>query len=245
KDEMSRAYAKRAIGDYLWQIDVDEFYKASDMRKIISMLENDRSITAMSFRQITFFGGLDYWVDGYYLRKGATYYHRLFKWEEGFQYKTHRPPTVVNEDGVDLRDINWVTGKELEGKGIYLYHYSLLFPRQVYEKCAYYSSHWESRNESIKWYENNFLKLKNPFRLHNVYKHPGWIKKYHGSHPAQVEKLWHDIQSGKITERINNQQILEKTSSSLLYKVCVKILEKLDNLYWLLEKITQKIQRLC
>ena len=28
KDEQSRAYAARATGDYLWQVDVDEFYLA-------------------------------------------------------------------------------------------------------------------------------------------------------------------------------------------------------------------------
>ena len=27
KDEQSRAYASRATGDYLWQVDVDEFYR--------------------------------------------------------------------------------------------------------------------------------------------------------------------------------------------------------------------------
>ena len=32
KDEMSQAYAKRATGDYLWQVDVDEFYKSEDMK---------------------------------------------------------------------------------------------------------------------------------------------------------------------------------------------------------------------
>ena len=32
KDEQSRAYAKRATGDYLWQVDIDEFYH---IRKIL------------------------------------------------------------------------------------------------------------------------------------------------------------------------------------------------------------------
>ena len=37
----SRAYAELAKGDFLWQIDIDEFYKADDMHKIISMLQKD------------------------------------------------------------------------------------------------------------------------------------------------------------------------------------------------------------
>ena len=34
KDESSRAYAERATGDYLWQIDIDEFYHPIDMSAV-------------------------------------------------------------------------------------------------------------------------------------------------------------------------------------------------------------------
>src|SRR6185312_6046837 len=40
----SRAYAERATGDYLWQIDIDEFYRKEDMISIIDMLKNDPEI---------------------------------------------------------------------------------------------------------------------------------------------------------------------------------------------------------
>ena len=60
KDEQSRAYASRATGDYLWQVDIDEFYLARDMESILAMLAADPSIDAMTFRQVTFWGGLDY-----------------------------------------------------------------------------------------------------------------------------------------------------------------------------------------
>src|SRR3546814_13971834 len=37
KDEQSRAYAKRATGNYLWQIDVDEFYRSEDIEAVIEI----------------------------------------------------------------------------------------------------------------------------------------------------------------------------------------------------------------
>src|SRR5204862_3398887 len=41
KHEQSRAYAKRATGNYLWQVDIDEFYKTRDMERILGMLAAD------------------------------------------------------------------------------------------------------------------------------------------------------------------------------------------------------------
>ena len=39
KDEMSQAYAERATGDWLWQVDADEFYLPEDMVAVMAMLE--------------------------------------------------------------------------------------------------------------------------------------------------------------------------------------------------------------
>ena len=35
KLEQSQAYAKRATGNYLWQVDIDEFYKGTISLKLI------------------------------------------------------------------------------------------------------------------------------------------------------------------------------------------------------------------
>ncbi len=194
KDEQSRAYAKRATGNYLWQVDVDEFYRAEDMVRVVQMLRDDPTITAVTFKQITFWGGLGYTVDGWYLRRGATYYHRLFKWGPGFSYVTHRPPTVHDRDGRDLRKLNWVRGEELALAGIYLYHYSLLLPKQVIEKCDYYSTaSWTKRPASVAWAQDAFLRLGRPYRVHNVYEFPSWLERYDGPHPAEVVRLVADL----------------------------------------------------
>ena len=68
KDEQSRAYATRAAGDYLWQVDVDEFYRPDDMRRILGLLAADPSIQAVTFPTVTFWGAPDCVADGWFLR---------------------------------------------------------------------------------------------------------------------------------------------------------------------------------
>jgi glycosyltransferase involved in cell wall biosynthesis len=197
KDEQSKAYAERATGDYLWQVDIDEFYKEEDILAVMEILAKSPDVTAVSFRQLTFWGDFDYVVDGWYLRGGAEVYHRLFKWGGGFEYSTHRPPTVRDSLGRNVRTLRWIDGSELARKGVYLYHYSLLFPKQVFEKCQYYKSAiWANREGAVEWADQNFMKLRNPFRVHNVYKHPSWIRRFNGTHPSQIEALRIDLNSG-------------------------------------------------
>mgnify|MGYP001110328912 CR=1 FL=1 len=229
KHEQSQAYAKRATGNYLWQVDMDEFYQPGDMKAVIEMLGKNPEITAVSFPMITFWGGFDYICDGWYLRRGANIYHRLFKWGPGYTYSTHRPPTVLNEKGENLRDIRWMRGKQLAEKGIYLYHYSLVFPKQVADKCAYYqNAEWASRKEALRWQKECFLNLKKPFRVHNVYEYPSWLERYSGSHPEQIEKLIDDVKKGKIKINLRETRDIDKLLHSPIYKIGILILKVTD-----------------
>jgi len=196
KDEQSRAYAERATGDWLWQVDIDEFYLATDMDRILAMLVADPSIEAMTFRQITFWGGLDYLCDGWYLRRGAADYHRLFRWGPGYAYATHRPPTVLDATGRDLRTGRWLDADATATAGIRLYHYSLLLPKQVIEKCDYYANAtWARRSGAIEWANEAWLALNRPFRVHNVYAYPSWLERYSGPHPDEIRRMVADLRS--------------------------------------------------
>lgn len=218
KHEMSQAYAKRARGDYLWQVDVDEFYQPEDMHRVLKMLQDDPGITVISFKQITFWGGFDYLTDGWYLRRGANIYHRLFKWGPDYQYVTHRPPTVHDAQGRNLRNVRWVNGRMLAQRGIYLYHYSLLFPKQVREKCAYYQqAAWARRAVEEHWAQETFLRLQQPFRAHNVYDYPSWLERFGGPHPPQIEALRQDITSGRIDVEMRPTEDVERLLRSPIY----------------------------
>jgi hypothetical protein len=194
KDEMSQAYAERATGDYLWQVDVDEFYQPRDIEAICDLLIDQPSITALSFESVFFWAAPNYRVDSWYLRRGEAEFHRLFKWGEGYRYVTHRPPTVADAQGRDLREQHWIPAKELLARGIHLYHYSLLLPKQVREKCEYYSrAEWAQRQHILEWADEAYFALRRPYHAHNVYEYPGCIYRFTGAHPPQVLQMWRDI----------------------------------------------------
>ena len=225
KDEQSRAYAGRATGDYLWQVDIDEFYRDRDMLVVLDTLERDERITAMSFRMLTFWGDPGYVVDGWQLRRGKDHYHRLFKWRPGYRYVSHRPPTVCDQDGVDLRDQVWLDVPATSALGVRLFHYSLLLPKQVREKGEYYKHATHSRSVSADWdawMRQSFLTTEKPFRVHNLRAHPSWLLRYHGDHPEQVRSMMSDIRAGRVSAGLRQNDDVERLLRSWWYPLgCV------------------------
>ncbi|HMQ30310.1 MAG TPA: glycosyltransferase, partial [Chloroflexaceae bacterium] len=201
KDEQSRAYAAVATGDYLWQVDIDEFYAPGAMWAVLELLARRPEVAAVSFRELKFWGGFDYTVDGWHSRRGANLYHRLFRWGPGYSYVTHRPPTVADAEGRDLRALGYLGGDELAAQGILLHHYALVFPKQVLNKSAYYGrAAWAGRPESQRWAEECWLRLGRPYRVHNVYAQPSWLERYGGRHPPQIEAMRADLEAGRLRE---------------------------------------------
>lgn len=235
KDEQSQAYAERASGDYLWQIDIDEFYQPDDMRAVLAMLRNDPQITAVSFKELAFWGGFDYTVDAWYLQRTARSRHRLFKWGPGYRYVMHRPPTVHDSSGRDLRSVKWISGEELARRGILLYHYCLLFPKQVFEKCEYYAkAEWARRHRAQEWAQEVFLKLRDPYRVHNVYDYPSWLERFEGDHPPQIEALRADLVAGQLDIVLRSTDDIERLLRSPRYRLgraALRLMEPL-NRHW-------------
>jgi hypothetical protein len=201
KDEQSRAYASRATGDYLWQIDVDEFYLPASMQLVLDVLAGDPEVTAVTFPTLTFWGSPDCVVDSWFLRRGAANYHRLFRWGPGFTYATHRPPTVLDHHGRDTRSLKWLDAGAMSRLGVAMYHYSLLFPALVAEKVEYYSN-WGRAGDwfagSHGWLTDSYLTLRRPYRVHNVYHYPSWLQRFEGPHPPQISRLMDDVARGVV-----------------------------------------------
>ncbi|MBU2265459.1 MAG: glycosyltransferase family 2 protein [Candidatus Omnitrophica bacterium] len=230
KTPQSRAYAEKATGDYLWQVDIDEFYKPEDMQTILKMLEDDPEITAVSFKQITFWGNPNCTVDGWPLRRGEAIYHRLFKWGPGYRYVTHQPPTIDDERGQDLRSLKWVKAETLAKKKIYMYHYSLLFPWQVKQKAHVYQAQSpQACPEIVKWAENNYFRISNPYRVHNLYQYPSWLERFSGDHPPQVRQMMEDIHSGKVKTALRPTDDIEALLNSRWYS-CGRFALKIGDL---------------
>jgi hypothetical protein len=198
KDEMSQAYARRATGDWLWQVDGDEFYREEDIAKVMEWLSREDGLTAVSFHQKTFWGSPDYYVDGPFMRGKETggEYHRLFRWGSGYRYTTHRPPTVIDEQGRDLRTVKWMDSRATAGHGILLYHYSLLFESQVTGKSSYYQNLDPARKHSA-WASSCWCELGDPFHVHNAHQYVSWLERFRGVHPAAMRRLWCEAKHGR------------------------------------------------
>jgi glycosyltransferase involved in cell wall biosynthesis len=190
----SRAYAERATGDYLWQVDIDEFYKPEDMRRILTMLETDPSITTVSFKRLTFWGSPDYLVDGWNISTEEV--HRIFKWAPGYRYLTHEPPTVLDREGRDLRTLHYMTGTKMKRRGIYQYHYAVLFPKQMREKALLYQEELDIHSyDVLKAAEELYCGLTRPYYV-DPFAYPSWLEHYHGAHPPEFVSLWDDVAKG-------------------------------------------------
>ncbi len=235
KDQMSQAYAKRATGDWLWQIDSDEFYKEADIKAVISLLEGDPEVTAVSFPYYEFFGGFDYLITGKWHLVEYPRVHRLFRWRKGHNYLSHRPATVVDENQVDLRTKKWISTPLNGTQPIFMYHYSYVFPKQAKQKVGYYSNvNWTNAfQENQRWMEDSYFGLKHPLFLGErgvpIFQ---WVERFRGSHPEAIEQLRKDIQHGVINEPIRQTLDIEKLLSSPVYWLVTRILHALLPPYW-------------
>ena len=222
KDEMSRAYANRANGNYLWQLDSDEFYHEEQLARLMNILRTKRP-DMVSFPMITFWGSPDYTVDGFFLiRDKHDQIPRLFAWGPGYTYATHRPATVLDEQGVDLRKKFWLRARDLQRKQIYMYHYSLLFPHQVFSKVSYYKDFLNIRIDT--WEESVYLRLEKPFRAHNVDEHIGWLERFSGEHPAAIRAMMADIQNQTVEVAQRDCTDVEDLLAKRHYKIAAALL---------------------
>jgi hypothetical protein len=211
RTHQSRAYAERATGDYLWQVDIDEFYRPEEMRRVLALLRDRPNVSAVSFRTRAFWGRPEYVADSWALRRGARDFDRLFKWGPGYRYVTHEPPTVVDERGRNLRNLDWLRGHDMASRGIFLYHYSLLFPWQVEQKVRIYRDEKsEFFPEIVDWAERSYFKLDRPYRVHNDYRSPSWLDRFSGEHPAQVIAMMNDVLAGRTSQHARAVEDVEK-----------------------------------
>lgn len=143
KDAQCNRFIAEASGDYLWQVDDDEVYKADDLQAIERMLQADPEITAVSFCWHNFFKGFDRVM----VADPPYDVWRLFRLRPGYVFSTHRPPTVVDPaSGAVMNQVRPVCGQALAGQGIYIYHYSYVYDQQVRDKIAYHTRYrlWET-----------------------------------------------------------------------------------------------------
>ena len=194
KDEQSDAYAKRADGDFLWQVDVDEFYHAHDMSRLIHLLTARPEISGVSFHWKNFWGGFDYLADGWDYRdlvRSMGGIRRVFRWRPGYRYASHRPPTILDDAGRDLFALNWLSCDETARMGIFCYHYGMVLPSQARQKTIYYKNLLPHCENMLQWYQQSYLRLGHPFHILHGMHPPSWLARFAGEHPEEIKALLH------------------------------------------------------
>jgi hypothetical protein len=135
KDDQCNAYMKFINDDidYIWNLDSDEVYKTEDIKKIIKFLE-DELPTSVGVRSCSFYGGFNDYLTGFELN--TDNFLRIFRYVKGSTWLTHRPPTIQ----YPFHIYNYHVNSDLlfERTGAQMYHYSYVFPDQVYKKINYY-----------------------------------------------------------------------------------------------------------
>ena len=242
KTEQSQAYAERATGNILWQVDIDEFYHSEAMTQVIEILSKRQDITAISFRVKTFWGGLDYIVNAGDLWKEGIF-RRLFRWGSGYKYTNHRPPTVCDSGGNSLFNLNPMHGDDLARQRVYLFHYSYIFPWQVTNKTKYYSRMGFSSEANYReWFKNTWNEVRTPTRILAYHAGKSWLSRYRGAHPPEIENMRRDIESGAIKVEFRRRDDIENLLANPWYSVlktyayiyeCIRVhvVKRLRN-YW-------------
>jgi hypothetical protein len=238
----SRAYAERATGDYLWQVDIDEFYIADDMRRVLEMLASDPEITSVSFRAPSFWGSPGIEVQGWALQRQLRDCDRLFKWGPGYRYVTHEPPTVTDAAGRDLRTLKWIRACDMARRGIHMYHYALLFPWQVEQKTLLYEDEREDVYAGIKnWAESSYFRLDHPYHVYHM-RHLGavsWLRRYQGEHPAEVLRMMDDVGTGRVQATLRDNRDAYRMIDSTWYRAGAAALS-----YWdYVDRARLRVQR--
>ena len=244
KDEQSQAYAELVTGDYLWQIDIDEFYHPDDIKRLMMMLSLNRNISGAAFNLKNFWGGFDYLVDGWEYRDmivsmGGV--RRLFRWADGYQYVSHRPPTVIDNEGRDLCAMTWIGPEVTAMMGIFCYHYGMVFPKQARQKTLYYSNLFPDHKDMPLWFQESYLKVNRPFQILHGTRPPSWLARFKGSHPPEICQLIQDCKQDRYGLERYNTKSLDKLSGSYVYRF---IGFSLHFLYFIIPPILSWVERI-
>lgn len=236
KDEQSRAYAERATGDWLWQVDVDEFYHPTDIERVIDFLQQHPDTTCLCFQAYHFWGGFDYLADGglfwnrQYQGEPWGRYRRVFRWRPGYRYDSHRPPTIVDERG---REVTRRRIRYADALGVRMYHYYMVFPHQFAVKGAYYQNQpWERERGRLQ--KNLALlrevNLQNGLQIMDQYGTRNWLTRFQGQHPTQIEALRADLAAGRVKVETRRTDDIERLLADPRYAAMVRAAARQERL---------------
>ncbi|PIE76077.1 hypothetical protein CSA17_04140 [bacterium DOLJORAL78_65_58] len=197
----------QATGDYIWQVDTDEFYRREDIERVLELLRREEAPDCIEFSQLAFWGHFDFRMDGWYFQIGTRAIstpqkkvYRISRWGEGYEYANHRPMEVRRPDGSYTRDGRLLSAAETEKLGLFLFHYVSIFRHQIENKLKYYAqASWKKTPSMLSqdYLDQVFAHLdRSPFRVHFVQECPSWLEPYDGPHPEPIRQLRRELAAG-------------------------------------------------
>jgi hypothetical protein len=214
KDDQSNAYMKliQEDIDYLWMVDSDETYKTQDILKLKQFLLEEQP-TSVGMQSCSFFGGFNDYLTGFELN--TDNFLRIFKYVHGSKWLCHRPPTMDYPAEIKRKHISSL--ELFQKTGVQMYHYSYVFPTQVYTKTSYYLTFVQGgviqdyfRNVYLRWVRGNSVQRKMIEMLHKGVHE--WIPqrrgacyttRFLGEHPESIQKDMILLQN-KFKEQLSN-----------------------------------------
>ena len=188
EDKLAMCKATNGIakGDYICQLDVDEFYHEKDFVKILNIMENEPY--AIYFYANHFWGNWNYCIDensgkGWANATEWRRFHRncpgKSKWIE------HRPPAYLYKHRLICnKQNNIVTRDDTLKLGIKLYHYGFVKKSQINFKHIFYNSNSNENETNYKMFWKNWQKDHNSKLVYgdttvnfNFYNHHSSVKK--------------------------------------------------------------------
>lgn len=131
--------------EYVFYFDIDEFLPYEELYHVYQILNEERP-DVISFQLYNFWK-----TDGYYGVGGDgwgydAWARRIFRYEHGMVYTSHRPPTLftpVNKDLMQVQPYHYTRGRIL--------HYSYVYEEQVKRKLLYYNMVYPQFNY-MEWF---------------------------------------------------------------------------------------------
>jgi hypothetical protein len=144
----------------LWQIDVDEFWGINQISKMIDLFERNPEKWGAFVYCYYFVGPRKYVTSMDTWSTRPEDWLRIFRFNKGFSWQRHEPPTLVDKNGMDWPRIRSFKRDETLEAGITFQHFAYSIPAQVYFKEIYYGY----TNALDRW--KNLQDFKGKIRVH-------------------------------------------------------------------------------
>ncbi len=230
KCEMQNKALEYVTGDYVWLVDSDEVYREDDLIRIRKMVADDPAISQINFICHNFWKDFDHIIVSNKLFAPAFHFRRIFKFQPGARFISHRPPTMVHPDTEKTTEqMHCVDGMSLWRRGIAIYHYSYVLDNQVKQKMELYRRYGWDKTWEIDmqcWY-NDFYKRWTPDRrLELESGYPVWTGDkasysipFKGTHPRTIAHFQkNNPASGKPSDRPFAMRHIVEAVEELLYQ---------------------------